>query len=66
MKSFGERIYNARIDKNMSQADLAQKTNVSRTQIVNIEYNRSKASIDTLKQLSLALEVSSDYLLGLQ
>jgi len=66
MTTLGTRVYEARITKNISQDTLAQLVDVSRTQIINIEHDRSSTTVATLKGLSKALAVTSDYLLGLE
>ena len=60
-----ERFKNIRQASSLSRLELSIKTDISEKQIKNIETGRCGPSIDSLIRLSIALEVSSDYLLGL-
>ena len=48
----------------LSQKKLAEKLNVSHTNIYNYEVGRTEPSIDILKQLAAVLGVSVGYLVG--
>lgn len=48
----------------LSQKELAEKLNVSHTNIYNYEVGRTEPSIDILKQLAAVLGVSVGYLVG--
>lgn len=54
----GNAIRDARINKDMSQAHLAEKIDMSRTSIVNIEKGRQNPPIHILWQFSRLLKVS--------
>ncbi len=56
--SIGEAIKIARTNIDMSQASLAEKINMSRASIVNIEKGRQSPPIHLLWQLSRLLKVS--------
>ena len=59
----GSRIKETRINKNMSQADLAVKANISLPHISDIELGKSNMMITTFIRISEALQVSTDSLL---
>ncbi len=62
-KSLGRRIKEERINKGISQEQLAENINVSRQYITMIENGERKVRIDVLLQISYALNTSIDYLL---
>lgn len=59
----GKRIRSARKSKNLTQDELAEKTNISSKFVSNIEQNRSTFSVDTLVDICNVLEVTTDYVL---
>ncbi len=62
---FGRRLRQARDLRELTQAQLAEKSRVSAVMISHFETGvRPSASADNLVKLSNALEVSIDYLLG--
>ena len=66
MESLGKRIKECRLAKNLTQPQLANAIGVSNG-IISIwenDINEPKASL--LKKLAVVLEVSADYLLGLE
>ncbi len=63
-KSFPDRLHSAREMKKLSQADLATKAHMQPSAISHFETGKRLPSFDNLKSLSMALEVSTDYLLG--
>lgn len=64
MLNIGNRITTLRKQQNLSQAELADKTKVSRTIIGNYERNVNTPSIDILLKLAKVFNVSIDYLVG--
>ena len=62
-KDFGKRLQLARKEKGMTQQELADAISVVRDHIGRIERGDRVCSIDLLVELSLVLEVSTDYLL---
>ena len=59
----GYRIKELRIEKKMSQEELAEKSNVSRTTISNIENGTDKTVLtSTLMRIAQALETTVDKL----
>lgn len=61
----GERIRDLRIQKGMSQADLAEKAHLSLPVISSIENARSKVWLVTFAKIAEALQVSADDILRL-
>lgn len=61
---FGERLSAAREIRELSQAELAQKSGLQAAAIGHFERNRRKPSFANVRALANALNVSSDYLLG--
>lgn len=63
LQEIGERIKQARLNKHMSQMDLAEKTGLSVSFISNVEMGKQSMNIRALIAISNALEVSTDWLL---
>ncbi|EHQ04625.1 helix-turn-helix domain-containing protein [Leptonema illini] len=61
--SFGERLQRRRIEKGMSQGDLARAIGIHQNQIGRYERGDSQPTADKIKKLCDALGVSKDYLL---
>lgn len=61
---FGERLSAAREIRELSQAELAQRSGLQTAAIGHFERNRRKPSFANVRALANALNVSSDYLLG--
>jgi len=59
------RIRNARINRQMSQLQLANEMNVQYSFIAHLEDGTRTPSWATIRKLSIALRISSDYLLDL-
>ena len=59
----GKRIREERISQNLSQQTLAEISNISPTNISNIESGATKLSLPTLVSIANALAVSADFLL---
>jgi transcriptional regulator with XRE-family HTH domain len=60
--SFGQRVASARRERGLTQGELADKTGVHISHIQRIEANNSQPTVDVLKRLAEALEVSLDLL----
>ncbi len=60
----GRRIRKQRTQLNWTQAELAERVNVSTSFIGHVERGTRKASLETLVSLANALNVSLDYLLA--
>jgi len=65
-KTMGDRIRAARYHKRMSQVELARQLKVHKTLISHWEGGRSKPSVAQLVSVSSALDVSLDFLAGLE
>lgn len=63
-KIIGRRIRELRLEKRMTQADLAEKINMSVTYMSHIETAKRKASLESLLRISNALEITMDRLLN--
>lgn len=60
--SFAQRLKKARIEKGLSQSELASAVGIHYTQIGRYENKGAQPSADILSKLANALEVSSDFL----
>ncbi|WP_209591828.1 helix-turn-helix domain-containing protein [Enterococcus rivorum] len=64
--NIGTQLKTIRIQKNLSQADVAKQLNISRQTLSKWELDKSLPDLDSLKQLSIIYNLSIDYLLELQ
>jgi transcriptional regulator with XRE-family HTH domain len=64
MLSIGDTISQLRKQHNLSQSELADKINVSRTIIGNYERNTNTPSIDVIIKLARTFGVTVDFLIG--
>jgi len=62
-KKLGENLRKLRLEKNMSQGDLATALGVDRAYISNIENGRMNPTLSTLEKIAGALGISSSKLL---
>jgi repressor LexA len=60
----GKKIKNLRKINDLTQVELSEKANISRSYLADIERNRYNASLDTLKSIASALDVPLDHLTG--
>ena len=60
-----ERIKQLRIDRNLTQVELAKKLSVSKQAVSNWENDNIQPSIEMLIRIADYFSVSTDYLLGL-
>jgi transcriptional regulator with XRE-family HTH domain len=65
MAELGLRIRQARIEKNMSQVDLAEVCGLSIPYVSDIERGKKCFSVDILLRIAQALQISADWLLQL-
>lgn len=65
MAELGSRIRQARIDRNMSQMDLAEACKISVPYVSDIERGKKCFSVDILLRIAQVLMVSTDWLLQL-
>lgn len=62
--SIGENIKHFRKEKKLTQGQLAELANMSRSYVADIERDRYNPSVDTLKTIAKALEIGTNLLLG--
>jgi Predicted transcriptional regulators len=60
----GRRVKESRLQKRMSQADLAEQIDMSVTYISHIETTKKHASLESLVRIANVLGVTVDYLLN--
>ena len=63
LRDIGARIREARKERNLDQADLAEKLNISMSHMSDIENGRTNFSIEVFIRITEALQVSADALL---
>lgn len=66
MIMFAARIKELRLEKQLSQADLAKAISVNQRTISNWEKSVRQPDFETLAKLAEFFQVSCDYLLGLE
>ena len=64
MNKFKERLKELRIEKGLTQKQLAKELNISEDSVYNWEKGRSEPSINDLITLATMLDVTIDYLVG--
>lgn len=64
-KLIGEVISRARYEKGLTQAELSEKTGISRSYISDVESGRYTPSVRTLTKLATFLEIDLNFLLGM-
>lgn len=62
---YGKRIRESRIDKGLTQTQLAQLISTTQSTIGKYEREELKPNVDAIINLCHVLEISADYLLGL-
>ncbi len=66
MDIFQQRLKEIRIEKGVSQVELARLVQTTNDSIYSWEKGRSQPSVEAIRRLCRALGVSADYLLGLE
>jgi transcriptional regulator with XRE-family HTH domain len=61
---FDERLKTIRALRGLTQSELGEKSGLPTSSIAQFETKARKPSFETLRKLSKALEISTDYLLG--
>lgn len=64
MATFGKRVKELRVDKNLTQQELANSFYLNKSSISRYEKDKQIPELETLEKLSDYFEVSLDYLLG--
>lgn len=62
--SWNEKLKQARTEKGMSQLEVANNLQISRTCYANYEQGTREPSLDTLRRICDFFDVSADYLIG--
>ena len=62
---FKERLKELRVERKLSQADLAKELNVSQRSISSWETGLRQPDFETLERIAKFFDVTADYLLGL-
>ena len=65
-KKFAERLKDLRIEKGLSQSELARRTGISSTAIVLWEAGQRSPTLDSAMVIAEFFGVSIDYLAGLE
>ena len=65
MTSFGDRLRELRIEKNLTQEELATNFGLHKTRISQYELNKRQADDEMKKKLAQFFNVSLDWLMGL-
>lgn len=65
MIDFSDLLKQARTDKGYTQKKVAELLNLSESGYAHWEQGRTEPSIEMLRKICIALDVSSDYLLNL-
>lgn len=66
MRGFEKRLEKAVISSGMSDTLICKRADISRMQLWEYLNNMRKPSLETLAKLAVALDVSTDWLLGLE
>ncbi len=66
MSVFSERIKELRVERGLTQGELAERLGIARNSIFSYETSRRVPDIDVLAKLAEFFEVTSDYLIGLE
>ena len=64
--NFGEKLKELRIEKGLTQKQLAEQIDSAQSAIYYWESNKQEPTISALKKLCLFFNVSANYLLGLE
>ena len=66
MSKFSERLKELRIDRKLTQKQLAHILQTNNSSVCDWECGRTEPNIDMIVKLCTFLETSADYLLGLE
>ena len=66
MKIFSERLKDSRQDLGMSQKEVADSLGITASAYANYEQNLREPSLTILAKICETLDVSADYLLGIE
>lgn len=65
MEYFGDKLRALRMEKKLTQNDLAARLGIVGASVLSYEKNKQYPSVEVLIQLCQTFDVSADYLLGL-
>lgn len=63
MTSFGDNLKNLRVEKNISQAELAEMVGMHSTHISRYERDLTQPTLEVIKKIANALDVTTDVLI---
>lgn len=66
MEIFSKRLRQLRVERGLTQGELAERLGIARNSIFSYETSRRVPDIDVLAKLAEFFEVTSDYLVGLE
>lgn len=66
MDVFQQRVKEIRIERGLTQVELAAIVQTTNDSIYSWEKGRSQPSVEMIRRLCVALRVSADYLIGLE
>ncbi len=66
MSDFANKLKRIRIERNITQKEVAKQLGISETGYAGYEQNYREPDFETLKKLCQYFEITSDYLLGLE
>ncbi len=66
MKTFGSRLKELRLERGLTQNQLAQKIGSAQSAVYYWEADKQEPSISTLKKICELFEVSADYMLDIE
>ena len=62
---WNEKLKQASLEKGMSQKEVAEKLQMSRTGLANYEQGTREPSFDAMRRICKFYDISADYLIGL-
>ncbi|MBO7149747.1 MAG: helix-turn-helix transcriptional regulator [Clostridia bacterium] len=66
MNTFGQRLKELRLEKELTQKELADALKTNNSSVCDWECGRTEPSIEMILNICRLFEVSADYLLGLE
>ncbi len=61
----GDRLKQIRVERELSQDELAERVNVGQSQLARYEASKADPSLEVVARFARELEVSADWLMGL-
>lgn len=66
MVKTGRRIRELRVERGLSQKELAEQIGVAQNTVAQYEKGTAKTSLEVIVNLAVILNITTDYLLGLE